>query len=100
MPPFLLRMRAQALRGQLPGRFQASALWFVAQAQVTMAREALAEGHRCEALGWLLRASRGWMLRRWWITLFMALCMPSPVADHWQRWRLRSTQTGLHRGAA
>ena len=103
MPPFLVRMRAQALAGQLPARFQASALWFVAQAQVTMAREALAEGERREALGWLLgdlRASRGWLLRRWWVTLLLALCMPSPVAGHWQRWRIRSAEAHLRRGAA
>lgn len=95
MPPFLLRMRAQALDGTLPRRLRASALWFVAQAQVTMAREALAEGARAEAVGWLARAcqgTQGWRLRRWWITLALTLLMPAPVADRWQRWRLRGAE--------
>jgi hypothetical protein len=89
MPPFLVRMREQALAGALPAQHRASALWFVGQAQTTLAREALAEGQRREALGWLTQASRGWRLRRWWVTLALALFMPSPVADRWQRWRMR-----------
>ena len=89
MPPFLVRMREQALAGALPAQHRASALWFVGQAQTTLAREALAEGQRREALAWLTQASRGWRLRRWWVTLALALFMPSPVADRWQRWRLR-----------
>lgn len=88
MPPFLVRMREQALAGTLAPKHCASALWFIAQAQTTLAREALAQGHRREALGWLMQASQGWRLRRWWITWALALLMPSPMADRWQRWRL------------
>ncbi len=91
-PPFLVRMRQQALDGTLPARHRRSALWFVAQSQVTLAREALAEGARAEALRWLLQAGEGWRLRRWWVTLILALCMPAPVADCWQRWRLRHAE--------
>ncbi len=98
MPPFLERMREQALAGKLPPQHCASALWFVAQTQTTLAREALAEGRRREALGWLAQASRGWRLRRWWVTLALALLMPSPVADRWQRWRLRGADS-LERNA-
>lgn len=91
MPPFLVRMRQQALDGTLPPRHRASALWFIAQMQVTMARQALAEGRRGEALGWLLRA-RGLGSRRWWITLAMALALPARAVDRWQRWRLRAAE--------
>ena len=51
-----------------------------------------------EALGWLAQASRGWRLRRWWVTLALALLMPAPVADRWQRWRLRGADS-LERNA-
>lgn len=89
--PYLARMQAQALDGTLPARHRDSALWFVAQQQVTLAREALVAGERALALSWLMQARRGAGSRRWQITLAMALFMPVRLADRWQRWRLRST---------
>ncbi len=90
--PFLGRMQAQALDGTLPERHRASALWFVAQQHVTLAREALAAGERVRALSWLLQARHGVCSRRWQLTLAMALFMPVRLADRWQRWRLRSAE--------
>ncbi len=90
--PFLLRMQAQALDGTLPPQRRASALWFVAQQQVTLAREALAAGERAQALSWLMQARHGLGSRRWHLTLAMALFMPVRLADRWQRWRLRSAE--------
>ena len=92
MPPFLARMRQQALAGTLPARHRRSALWFVSQQQVTLARQALAAGQRGEAFAWLLQARRGVIGRRWCLTLAMALLMPCGVAGRWQGWRLRSAQ--------
>ena len=88
--PYLQRMQQQALNGTLPARHRTSALWFVAQQQVTLAREALVAGERTQALAWLLRARHGLFTRRWTLTLAMALFMPVRLADRWQRWRLRS----------
>jgi len=88
--PFLQRMQEQALNGTLPPRHRTSALWFVAQQQVTLAREALAAGDRMQALSWLMQARRGLCTRRWHLTLAMALFMPVRLADRWQRWRLRN----------
>ncbi len=90
--PFLARMQAQALDGTLPPRHRGSALWFVAQQQVTLAREALAAGERAQALSWLLQARHGLCSLRWQLTLVMALFMPVRLADRWQRWRLRSAE--------
>jgi glycosyltransferase involved in cell wall biosynthesis len=90
--PYLARMQAQALDGTLAGHRRDSALWFVAQQQVTLARDALAAGERAQALAWLMKARRGACSRRWQITLAMALFMPVRLADRWQRWRLRSAE--------
>ena len=92
LPPFLARMREQALDGTIPARHRRSALWFVSQQQVTLARMALASGQRGEALRWLLQARRGIVGRRWCLTLAMALLLPCGVAGRWQRWRLRSAE--------
>jgi hypothetical protein len=92
LPPFLVRMRQQALDGTIPSRYRASALWFVSQSQVTLSREALADGQRLESLLWLMRGRDGWLDRRWLITLLMALLLPVGVADRWQRWRVRNAE--------
>jgi len=90
--PFLARMQTHALDGTLPPNRRASALWFVAQQQVTLAREALAAGERGQALAWLFKARHGLCSRRWQLTLAMTLLMPVGLADRWQRWRLRSAE--------
>lgn len=90
MPPFLARMHKQALDGTIPERHRRSALWFVSQQQVTLARMALAAGQRGEALRWLLEARRSASGRRWYLTLAMALLLPGRAADRWQRWRVRN----------
>jgi hypothetical protein len=76
----------------VPSHHRHSALWFVAQQQVTLARESLAAGERAQALSWLMQARRGASSRRWQLTLAMALFMPVQLADRWQRWRLRSAE--------
>lgn len=92
LPGFLKRMREQALSGRIPARHRKSALWFVGQQEVTLAREALGAGDRRTALRFLLDARCVAFTRRWQLTLLMILFMPSRVADSWQRWRLRSAE--------
>lgn len=89
IPPFLDRMERRARHGEMPAKHRASALWFVGQFQVTMAREALAERNRRRALQLLLRSRRAFCTRRWQLTLLMALFWPAELADRWQRWRVR-----------
>jgi glycosyltransferase involved in cell wall biosynthesis len=90
MPPWLARMRERALTGTLPLRRRHAALWFVAQQQISIARELLAGGRRREALYYLLQARYAARGTRWLLTAVMAL-LPGKVAHGWQRWRVRRT---------
>ncbi len=92
LPPFLVRMRQQALDGTICARHRASALWFVSQSQVTLARDALAQDKRAQALWWLIQGRQSWLDRRWLMTLLMALLVPVGLADRWQRWRVRNAE--------
>jgi glycosyltransferase involved in cell wall biosynthesis len=92
MAPFLERMRQRALDGTIAPRHRRSALWFVAQQEISIARHLLASGQRREALRCLARARRAAVGRRWQLTALMALLLPAQVADRWQRWRLRTTE--------
>ncbi len=98
LAPFMLRMRQGALDGTIPLSHRRSALWFVAQQEVTLAREMLASGKRREALRCLLRARHAAAGRRWQLTALMALLLPANVADRWQRWRLRSADEFAQQG--
>ncbi|MFL6692063.1 MAG: glycosyltransferase family 2 protein [Ramlibacter sp.] len=92
LPAFLQRMQARALSGEIPAKHRGSALWFVGQMQVTLAREALDAGERKLAWQWLLDGRRVALTRRWMLTALMALFMPTRVAGSWQRWRVRSAE--------
>ncbi len=98
LPAFLKRMRERAISGEIPARNRHVALWFVAQQEITIARELLAAGERREALRWLMQARDAARGRRWQITALMALLMPAQVAGRWQRWRLRSADTFAQQG--
>lgn len=97
--PFLSRMRERARNGQMPAHHRKSALWFVAQQEITMARELLAAGRRRDAIRMLLAARDAAGGRRWQITFLMALFAPAQVAGRWQRWRLRSADTFAQQGS-
>jgi hypothetical protein len=92
-------MRHRALAGSLPRRRRHTALWFVAQQEITLARELLAAGRRREALRYLLHARYAAGGTRWQLTALMAL-LPAQVADRWQRWRLRSANAFNQQRAA
>ena len=99
LPPYLFRMRQRAIDGTIPARHRASALWFVAQVQVTLAREALAAGRRRRALQWLVEARHVAWGRRWQMTAAMVLLMPAQMARRWNRWRSRSADSFSQEGS-
>jgi glycosyltransferase involved in cell wall biosynthesis len=98
LPPFLLRMRERARNGDMPEWRRRSALWFIAQQEITIAREMLGAGKRREALWWLMQARGAALGFRWQMTMLMALFAPAQLAQRWQRWRVRSTETFAQQG--
>ena len=98
LPPFLRRMRQRALEGAMPARYRESALWFVAQQEINVARGLLAAGKRREALHWLLQARHAAIGRRWQLTALMTLLMPAQLVHRWQRWRLNRGDSYAHAG--
>jgi len=71
LPPWVERMRRRARSTARDCPRRASALHYIAQLELDMARSALAGGRRLEAMAWLLRASRAADSPRWWLTAFM-----------------------------
>ena len=100
LAPYLIRMRERALAGAIPHRHRASALWFVAQQELTLAREALIAGNRRRALQFLLSARHAARDRRWLMTAAMALFMPAALAARWQHWRVHRADAVFREGVA
>lgn len=98
LPPYLVRMQGRALDGtsSLTERQRQSALKFVAEQHITLARQALIAGRRGEALQWL-RQSRGYIYsKRWYVTCLMVLMMPASMVYRWDAWRIRRSVSATH----
>lgn len=91
IPPFLQRLRFRAISGTMNPTLRGSSLWLAAQHDVTLARQAVASGHRLEALRCLYRGRRAINSGRWWLTAFIALLLPGQTIQNWELWRMRRT---------
>jgi glycosyltransferase involved in cell wall biosynthesis len=91
LPPFLHRIRARALSGSMTSAQSRSALKMVADQEISMARDALASGHRIEAVRLLWSGHNSASKRRWWFTAAMAVFVPGELVRRWQLWRVRRT---------
>lgn len=90
-PPFLGRMARRAASGRMRPRLARSTRTFVDESRITLARAAVCSGARGQAMALLWRSRAGVARRRWWLTLAMTLCLPSPLVERWQHWRKRRT---------
>lgn len=89
--PFMRRMRERALSGNLSAKQRRSALQLLAHFDISMARQAIASGHRLEGLRWLLKGRMGVVRKRWWLTAVMAVLVPGQLVKSWESWRIRRT---------
>jgi cellulose synthase/poly-beta-1,6-N-acetylglucosamine synthase-like glycosyltransferase len=87
--PAILRMRARALSGAMSAQQRRSALWFVAQHEVSKARHAITSGQRLEAMYWLIRGRHAAVGKRWWFTAVMTLFFPAKLVKNWEHFRAR-----------
>jgi Glycosyl transferase family 2 len=88
-PAFLERMRARALSGAMSAPQRKSALWFLAQQELTLARHAVAAGDRLKGFLCLMRGTRVVTGKRWWVTAAMVFIFSPKRVKSWQRWRTR-----------
>jgi len=94
LAPFLLRMRLRAASGQMPPAKRKAARHLVAQQEITLARRALKQGRRVDALRWLWAARTAAIGKRWIVSLFMAMALPAVAVRHWEQWRHSRTEAG------
>ncbi|NBV18966.1 glycosyltransferase family A protein [Janthinobacterium sp.] len=80
-----LEQRASRLPAADPSRHPA--LSIVADARIKVARYALQDGRRGEALGELRRALRGGMSMRWLVTFVMCTVGNASLLKRWEMWR-------------
>lgn len=84
MPPWMPRMQARARSGTMTMSQQKSALWFVAQIEVTLARRAMVSDSRLEGFRWLFKGWRAATGTRWWLTAMMILMVPGSLVSKWE----------------
>ncbi|CAN5230319.1 N/A [soil metagenome] len=88
-PPYIERMQQRAHSGGMTAAQRKSALWFVAQNHVSVARLALALGKRREGWAWLVKGYHAASNKRWWLTAAMACFCSKYMVQNWEHWRLR-----------
>ena len=88
MPSSFERMHARALSGALTNAQRESALWFIAQHKLTLARLSLVAGKRRQGLKWLIKGHHAASGKRWWMTAVMTFFLPQKLITHWEKWRI------------
>ncbi len=91
LAPYLHRIQTRASTGVLSQAKARAAVRFVAQQHLSQARSALMAGERISAMRSLANAQAVAFGKRWLLTAFMVLCVPSAWVARWEQWRLSRT---------
>lgn len=86
--PVYTRLEQRALDGIMPSGLRKAALRLVAENKITLVRQLLGSGQRFLALKHLLKAWRGMVSKRWWISLIMGIALPAGLVNRWENWRI------------
>lgn len=92
LAPAIRRLQARALADGMPSRLRPSALRFVRESRVSLARRLMLQGQRAEAFAELIRIPGGMASRRWWVSMLMCLLGTRPLIARWEILRARRTQ--------
>ncbi|MBG6072389.1 MULTISPECIES: glycosyltransferase family A protein [unclassified Polaromonas] len=87
IPRSLERMEVRATSGSMTATQRRSALWFIAQHKLTLARSALSSGERIQGIKWLMKGRHAITSKRWWMTAVMVLFCPQALVTSWEQWR-------------
>jgi len=83
-PFFLNRIRTRANSKRYPPELKNSSIELIYQYRISLTRLALQHNERKKALIALWKIRECITLKRWWVTLFMALFIPSKTITKWQ----------------
>jgi glycosyltransferase involved in cell wall biosynthesis len=86
--PYMNRMAERVRKYPKNDQRRISALWFIAQIYISESRVLLSRGQRYLSIKNLIKCrGEGFLLRRWWITLFMTFTMPKEIVSRIQKSR-------------
>jgi len=88
VPKCIERMQERAYSGTMTSAQRKSALWFIAQHKLSLARIAVTSGDRVQGLKWLFDGRHAASGRRWWLTAAMIIFFPKALVSSWDRWRI------------
>ncbi len=92
--PYLVRMALRA--NTLPTALKHDTLVYIAHFYITAARISAHQGNRNMALKLLTsQLSKGILIPRWWVSLFMILFLPATMIASWQKWRKSRTHAHI-----
>jgi len=89
VPGFHQRILARIESGAMSAPQRRSALQFLAQQHLDIARHNAVSGKRLQGYVWLLRGCRAATTKRWWLTAIMLLFWPAKLISQWELWRAR-----------
>lgn len=88
-PPFLLRLERRVFDSSIPKHLHRSTRRFVDDSRAYLARRAIENNRRRDAVRLLWRARRSAYSPRWIVSAAMVILAPKRAVKAWQQWRLQ-----------